>query len=231
MTERPPIVGVGAGGHARCVIEAIRSTARFRVLGLVDDDPDLRGGRVLGYPVLGGEDALAGLRAGVQLAFVGVGGVGDNRPRRRAFDRLDEAGFRLPAVVHASAVVSPSARLGAGAQVLAGAIVGAEAAVGANALVNAGAIVGHGARVGDHAHVASGARVGGEVTVAEGAHVGSGAVVLQGLRVGGGAVVAAGAVVLADVADGVTVAGVPARPLPRGPEARALWPEGEPLGV
>ena len=67
--------------------------------------------------------------------------------------------------------------------------------------------------------------------MAEGAHVGSGAVVLQGLRVGAGAIVAAGAVVLADVADGATVVGVPARPLPRGERARTLWPEGEPLGV
>ena len=53
--------------------------------------------------------------------------------------------------------------------------------------------------------------------VERGASLGSGAVVLGGIRIGSDAVVAAGAVVAADVAPGVTVAGVPARMLtPRG---------------
>ena len=48
------------------------------------------------------------------------------------------------------------------------------------------------------------------------AAIGSGAVILGGLRIGAGAIVGAGAVVTRDVADGETVAGVPARVLTRG---------------
>jgi acetyltransferase-like isoleucine patch superfamily enzyme len=43
------------------------------------------------------------------------------------------------------------------------------------------------------------------------AAIGSGAVIMGGIRIGEGALVGAGAVVTADVAPGVTVAGVPAR--------------------
>jgi acetyltransferase-like isoleucine patch superfamily enzyme len=50
--------------------------------------------------------------------------------------------------------------------------------------------------------------------VRKGASIGSGAVILCGLTIGAGARVGAGAVVVADVPDGGTVAGVPARPLP-----------------
>ncbi|WP_262422983.1 acyltransferase [Brevundimonas denitrificans] len=42
--------------------------------------------------------------------------------------------------------------------------------------------------------------------------IGLGARVLPGVRIGAWAVVGAGAVVMKDVADGQTVAGVPARP-------------------
>lgn len=49
--------------------------------------------------------------------------------------------------------------------------------------------------------------------VRRGASIGSGAVVLGGLTLGAGSVVGAGAVVTRDVADGETVAGVPARSL------------------
>ena len=134
----PAIAGLGAGGHAKCAIEAIRSVFRYRVVALLDSDPSLQGGTVLGCPVVGG-DALAALRAqGVELAFVGIGGAGDAAPRRTAAALLREAGFRLPAIVHRAASVAVSAVLEEGAQVMAGAIVNAEARIGRDALVNAG---------------------------------------------------------------------------------------------
>ena len=51
--------------------------------------------------------------------------------------------------------------------------------------------------------------------VRRGASLGSGAVILGGVTIGEGAFVGAGAVVRRDVESGMTVAGVPARPLRR----------------
>lgn len=208
-----PIVGLGAGGHARAVLEAIRSAARFEVAALVDDDPARAGEQVLGVPIVGPE-ALERLHAeGVAHAFAGIGGVGNNSARRQVFERLLAAGFELPAIVHASAVVSPWARLGRGAQVLAGAIVNAEAEIGDDVIVNTGVIVEHECRLGAHAHLAPGVRLAGLVTVGDGAHVGIGAAVIERVRIGRDALVGAGSVVLRDVPDGARVAGVPARAL------------------
>lgn len=128
-----PMIGIGAGGHARCVIDAMRSLAgRYRLVGLFDDDPRLCGQSVEGIPVLGafaadrsGADAL-----GAGAAFVGVGGVGLTSARRQVFLQLDAAGFELPAIVHRSAHVSPRAHLADAVQVLAGAIVNTGARLG-----------------------------------------------------------------------------------------------------
>ena len=209
-----PIVGLGAGTHAKSVLEAICSGGRFSPTALVDDDVARAGAEVLGVPVLAGPTALERLQAeGVRHAFVGVGGTRESAARRRVFERLREAGFELPPVVHGAASVSAWARLAHGAQVLAAAVVGPEADVGEGAIVNTGAIVEHDCRVGAHAHVAPGARLAGLVTVGPGAHVGIGAVVIENVAIGAGALVAAGAVVVRDVEEGERVAGVPARPL------------------
>jgi serine acetyltransferase len=55
----------------------------------------------------------------------------------------------------------------------------------------------------------------GCVHLEQGVHVGTGATLIQGIRVGAASTVGAGAVVLHDVAAGITVAGVPAKELLR----------------
>lgn len=219
-TEPAParrLVGLGAGGHAKSLLDALASTAEFRVSAILEDDPERVGSELLGVPILPSSE-LERLQAdGVTAAFVGVGGVASSQARTRVFERLVAAGFELPPVVHASAVVSPWARLGRGVQVLAGALVNAEASLGDGAIVNTGALVEHDCRIGAHAHVAPGARLAGTASVGRGAHVGLGAVVIEGVDVGDEAFVAAGAVVVQDVPRGSRVAGVPAKELPARP--------------
>jgi UDP-perosamine 4-acetyltransferase len=196
-----PIVGYGAGGHARSLLEAIESAGTLSVVGFVDD---VREGEFEGYPIL---DALP---EDVDLAFVGVGGVLERDARRRVFALLTEKGFGLPAIVHASAVVSARASLGLGVQLLARTVVNRGAVLEDGAIVNTGAVVEHDCVVGTSAHIGPGAVLGGDVVVGEGAHVGLGASVIEGVRIGAGAFVAAGAVVVRDVPDGATVRGIPA---------------------
>ena len=208
----PPIVGYGAGGHARSLMDAIATGGVFELVAFVDDDPTAE--TMHEVPIYAGETALARLREdGVAHAFVGVGGVAERDPRRQVFARLVAAGFELPPIVHGSAAVSALATLGAGSQVLAHAVINTAAVIGEGAIVNTGAIVEHDCDIGASAHLGPRAVVGGDAVIGENAHIGMGAVVVEGITVGEGAFVAAGAVVTSDVPAGERVGGIPARPL------------------
>ncbi len=209
-------VGLGAGGHAKVVIDIVRLLGGYELVGLLDPQEALWGSEVLGVPVLGGDHLLPQLRGqGVGHAFIGVGTVGDVRTRVRLYELARQHGLQLVAAIHPRAVVAASVEMGAGPTVMANAVINAAACLGDDVIVNTGAIVEHDCVVGDHAHVATGARLAGGVHVGEGALVGIGATVRQGRRIGRYAVVGAGAVVVDDVPDAVVVAGVPARVLRR----------------
>src|SRR6266508_577819 len=205
---------LGGGGHAAVVIDALLAAGTVRPYAVLDRDADPAGHDLLGVPFRGGDELLPSLlQEGVTCFIVGLGGVGDNRPRQLLYERGLASGLTPVIVRHPSAICSPSARVGPGSLLLAGAVVNARAVLGVNVIVNTGAIVEHDCILGDHVHVATGARMASTVCVEAGAHVGAGATIRQCVTIGEGAVVGAGAVVLKDVEAWSVVVGVPARPL------------------
>lgn len=203
----------GAGGHGKVVADLLRALGH-RVVGFVDSDPGKLNRRVdsggAAVVMLQGTflERLAAERElpeGIDAVAVAMG---DNQRRLECLARLD--GRSAPALVHPTAVVSPSASLGAGTVVFAGAVINADARIGAAVIVNTAAVVEHDCLVADGAHVSPGATLAGAVRVGERSWIGAGATIIQEIEVGSDAVVGAGAVVIRDVAMDTVVAGVPA---------------------
>jgi sugar O-acyltransferase, sialic acid O-acetyltransferase NeuD family len=210
MTERGPVV-VGAGGHAKVVIELLRANGiePFACVG----DASADAGSCLGVPVFVGDEHLERFHAeGVASAVIAIG---SNQVRVRLGRRARELGYQLPSIVSPRANVSPTAAIGEGSVVMAGATINADSSIGEFAIVNTNASVDHDCRLGDGVHVAPNVALAGNVTVGELAFVGVGATVMPGRTVGSSATVGAGALVLRDVTGDTTVAGVPAHEIAR----------------
>ena len=206
------VIGLGAGGHAKVVIEILRLIGGYEFVGLLDPKQDIWGTEVLGVSVLGDDSLLPELYdQGVRYAFIGLGSVGDTRPRGQLYEKACHQGFQIVQAIHPQAIIAPSVEIGHGPTIMAGAVINAAARLGDNVIVNTGAIIEHDCIIGDHVHIATGARLASTVRVGKGAHVGVGASVRQCICIGRDAIVGAGAVVVNDVPDNVVVAGVPAR--------------------
>lgn len=200
----------GGGGHGKVILDILLESGA-EVAGFLDDDPKKAGAVVCGYKVLGGFAYLEGKTGSLSLAL----GIGDNKIRRKIFDRAVAAGVEVVSAVHPSAAVSRLATVARGAAIMAGAVVNPDATIGEGAVVNTGATVDHDCRLERFCQVWPGAHLAGTVRVGEAAYIGTGASVIPGITIGKDARIGAGAAVLSDVAEGTTVVGVPARPVKR----------------
>ena len=198
------LVVLGAGGHAKVVL-ATALAAGWHVAGLYDDDPDKLGLRILGVPVVGNLPAPGSL--GGQWV---VAAFGSNA--RRAEMAIRYSGARWASVIHPSAQVHGSVRIGEGTVVFAGAVLQPDTTLGSHVIINTGATVDHDCRLGDFVHVAPGSHLAGGVRVDSGVFMGIGSVAIPGVHIGVGCTLGAGAVVVRDLSPNVTAIGVPARP-------------------
>ena len=155
---------IGGGGHCKSCIDVIETSSRYKVFGVIDESIPI-GDKLLGYPILGNDQALEGLLRKVGHAIITIGQIKTPHPRVKLFHQLKGLGAVLPSIVSNKAYVSKRAELGAGTMVFHGAIVNASARVGDNCILNTFSQVEHDVTVGDHCHIATGARVNGNVVI------------------------------------------------------------------
>lgn len=196
---------IGAGGHAKVVIEAVHANNQDCQIYLVDQDETRVGSVLLGniivYPLEKWD--VAGSSCHVA--------IGSNTTRKN-LGLLAEANKKdLHTVIHPRACVSSTATLGVGVFVAANAIISAEGRIDDGCIINHGAIVDHDCQIGKYTHIAPNATLGGGVKVGQECLIGAGAIIMPLIRVGNNVVVGAGAVVIHDIDDNETVVGVPAR--------------------
>lgn len=205
-----PVLLIAASGLAREVIPVLRESGRA-VLGFLDDRHGELPRTIAGAPVLGGLDDIPLYPDADVLVCVGSG-----TGRERVVARLSELGVdpsRYAAVVDPSVRNPGACPVGVGSILLAGVVITADAVVGAHVVAMPHVTITHDCLVDDFATLAAGVTLGGGVRVGRGAYLGMNSSVRQGLSIGPGATVGMGAVVLTDVDDSGTWAGVPARPL------------------
>ena len=162
---------IGAGTLGRLVVDIVESHNQFRIAGFFDDGyPELKS--VYGYKVVGKIDNMETRRVR-NLAI----GLGEPKLRKLFFENRSALGYKIPKLVHHSAVLSKHCLIedgviiGPNSSVLSGSTIkkgscilshvniNQDVTVGPYCLVGAGAVVGNNARIGEGCHIGLAAHI------------------------------------------------------------------------
>lgn len=200
----------GSGLGAKQLLEVTRQFPDLRVVGLIDDDPDLVDVPLGGTRVLGGFGVLAELlRSGevdaVALSF-------HSEVRKRVHERLRrELDARILPLVDPRAIVGMDVTIEAGALIEAGAVIGPGTTVGEGTIVDVGAVVAHDCYLGAFSHLSPGCALSGVVHLAGNVLIGAGASVNSTVSIGANVIVTPGSAVVGDIPPDSVVSGVPGK--------------------
>jgi sugar O-acyltransferase (sialic acid O-acetyltransferase NeuD family) len=200
------ILVYGASGHAKVIIDIIEKEGRYKIMGIIDDNPEITGKKLLGYEIIGGFEKLEENKDCRVII-----GIGDNITRKKIYEKVTRSGHEFIRAVHPSSQIGRDVSISLGTVVMANATINTGSHIRKNVIINTGATIDHDCVIEDFVHISPGVHLAGNVTVGELSHIGIGASIVQGIHVGKNTVVGAGAAVIENVPDNVVVAGVPAR--------------------
>ena len=181
----------------------------------IDLTPD--GDRYFDFPIVS-EKEISRLE---EEGFVFVIGLGENKLRKKVFERYSHLSF--PNIIHVSASMGfkqiKALNDKKGNIITAGARFTNNIKMGNFGIFNLNCTIGYDCIIEDFVNIAPGANISGNVCLKKAAYIGTNAAVLQGksmdskITIGEFATVGSGAVVTKDVQDHTTVVGIPAKPL------------------
>ncbi|MDO8578306.1 MAG: acetyltransferase [Dehalococcoidales bacterium] len=207
------VVIVGAGGFGREVLEIFKARNKieleWNILGFIDENEQMRGKVVNGYPVLGGLDWLKANKGKRGLGCVCA--IGDCTIRKKVVDRLVAIGIKFYNAIHPTVIMSEFVEMGEDVIICAGAVLTVNIVLGNHVQVNANCSVGHDAIIGDFCSLLPMVIVNGNDRLGEGVYVGTGANFIHQVSVGEWTTIGAGTVIIRDIPARVVAVGVPAK--------------------
>ena len=207
------LIIVGASGFGREVawlVERINAkTHEWKLIGFLDDNPDVAGKTIDGYPVLGSCDKASDYP---EAYFVCA--IGSSKIRKSVIEKLGKVNFAT--LIDPSVLISDRVTVGEGTVICAGNIITVDIFIGKHVIVNLDCTIGHDAVLHDFVTLYPSVNVSGITEIGECSEIGTGAQIIQMKKIGSNTIVGAGAVVVKDIPDMCTVVGNPAKTIKTG---------------
>ena len=203
------IIIVGAGGFGREVYQWVKDSfcsEKFQVKGFLSDNPQPLDRFGIDAPILGDEVTYE-ITECDRFIFA----IGDVDIKKRIVTKLKDKGGEFLTLIHPTAVVAKSAKIGEGVIICPFALVSPNVELDDFVMMNFYSSCGHDAKVGKHCILSPYATLNGFAILADEVFLGSHATVAAHKQVGYRAKISANSVAMYDVPANTLVYGVPGK--------------------
>lgn len=214
---------IGASGHAKVIIDIVEKEGKHQIAGLIDRSYR-ENESVLGYPVIGRDEALPSLIIEHKIDGVIIA-IGDNYIRSKVAEKLTQICCELKffSAIHPTVSIAKDVLIGDGTVIMAGVSINSSCEIGCHCILNTNSSLDHDATMADFSSLAPGGTIGGNVRVGKYSAIGIGATIIHNVNIGEYTVIGAGSTVLKDTESLIVAYGSPAKMVrKRKPEDRYL---------
>tara|TARA_A100001388_G_scaffold276215_1_gene263368 strand:+ start:2226 stop:2819 length:594 start_codon:yes stop_codon:yes gene_type:complete len=185
------LILVGAGGHARSIIDIIESNNEWKIYGLVGFQREI-GENILGYKVIGTDEDLPNIYSKCHNAVIALGKIGKCEKREIVELKLKKIGFNFPTIKSDIAYLSKQSSIGSGTTVGHGVIINAGSKIGSHCILNSNSLIEHDCIIGDHCHISTGVIINGGCEVGDSSFIGSGSIIREGVKIPPNTIISSG---------------------------------------
>lgn len=200
------VIILGAGGHAAEIDEYILYNKKYssenniEVIGFLDDDENSYNRYQFSAPFLG---SIRDHQVRKNCFYIMA--IANMNYRKPIVEKYLEKGARFTSIIHASAYISPSARLGEGVVIGPMANIGPNVVVGNFTLINSRCSLGHDTLIGNYNFISPNVCFSGFTKVGDSNLFGINSATIPGIKIGNNNKIAAGMVLHTDVGDNEVV--------------------------
>ena len=181
MENQRKLCIVGAGGFGREVMSSFKES--YLLLGkkienevvFLDDDPKLKGKKIIGIPVIQSSDFIPS-------DYEVVVAIGEPSTRKKIIEKLPKE-TNYTTLVHPTAIIMDDCEIGAGSIITAGCIITTNIKIGKHSHLNLHTTIGHDCEIGNYFTTAPGTHISGECKIGNCVYFGTNSSIRQGITV------------------------------------------------
>ena len=191
---------IGAGGHAKVIVDLINELNIYKIVGFYDDDITAK---LYNITNLG---KINNIDSSIENFIIGIG---NDKIRKKIFE--NNKNLKWVTLIHPSAIVSKNVTIDSGTVVCAGSIIQTDVKIGKQCIINTGCSIDHECVINDFCSICPKATLCGQVQIGTLSFIGANSTIIQCLNIGNNCIIGAGSVIIKNVEDNKKVVGNPGR--------------------
>jgi len=215
MNAAKKVAILGTGGNSIDILDTINDVNRlerspvYECVGFLDDNASLWGKDLQGLKVLG---PLQDAHELGDCYFVnGIGAPSNFWKKEGIISKTGVLPDRFETIIHPSASVSTTARLGRGVVVFQHVVITSNVQIGSHVIILPNSVISHDDVIGDYTCITGGVCISGQVKVGKSCYLGTNSAIVGNVDIGDYCLIGMGSAVLHTIASNSVVVGNPAR--------------------